>query len=119
MAGELPSVDALALWDLSGTRTPAELLGVLPIAFVDGEPGSPWAGRSFWREGDRMAPMTRRDLLWFMVDVQRYRPLATVVLAVALVLPSLGSWRPATCPPSPCCSAWPWPWHSVPYSSGR
>jgi hypothetical protein len=38
--GELPSVDALALWDLSGTRTPAELLGVLPIAFVDGEPSS-------------------------------------------------------------------------------
>ncbi len=39
--GQLPSVDALALWDLSGTRTPAELLGVLPIAFVDGEAGSP------------------------------------------------------------------------------
>jgi len=38
--GELPAVDALALWDLSGTRTPAELLGVLPIAFVDGEPSS-------------------------------------------------------------------------------
>ncbi len=35
--GELPTVDALALWDLSGTRTPAELLGVLPIAFADGE----------------------------------------------------------------------------------
>jgi hypothetical protein len=41
--GELPAVDALALWDLSGTRTPAELLGVLPIAFVDGEPSSPLA----------------------------------------------------------------------------
>jgi hypothetical protein len=39
--GELPRVDALALWDLSGTRTPAELLGLLPIAFVDGEPSSP------------------------------------------------------------------------------
>ena len=39
--GELPRVDALALWDLAGTRTPAELLGVLPIAFVDGEAGSP------------------------------------------------------------------------------
>ncbi len=38
--GELPTVDALALWDLSETRTPAELLGVLPIAFVDGEPSS-------------------------------------------------------------------------------
>ena len=38
--GELLPVDALALWDLSGTRTPAELLGVLPIAFVDGEPSS-------------------------------------------------------------------------------
>jgi hypothetical protein len=38
--GELPTVDAMALWDLSGTRTPAELLGVLPIAFVDGEPSS-------------------------------------------------------------------------------
>ena len=38
--GALPTVDALALWDLSGTRTPAELLGVLPIAFVDGEPAS-------------------------------------------------------------------------------
>jgi len=33
--GLLP-VDALALWDLSGTRTPAELLGLVPIAFVDG-----------------------------------------------------------------------------------
>jgi hypothetical protein len=39
-AAELPNVDALALWDLAGTRTPAELLGVLPIAFVDGEVGS-------------------------------------------------------------------------------
>jgi len=38
---ELLSVDALALWDLSGTRTPAELLGAYPIAFVDGDPSSP------------------------------------------------------------------------------
>ena len=38
--GELLRVDALALWGLSGTRTPAELLGLLPIAFVDGEPSS-------------------------------------------------------------------------------
>ena len=38
--------------------------------------------------------MTRRDLQWFIGDVQRYRPLATVVLAVALVLPSL--WELAT-----------------------
>jgi len=37
---ELVAVDALALWDLSGTRTPAELLGVLPIAFVEGEASS-------------------------------------------------------------------------------
>ena len=40
LIGELPTVDALALWELAGTRTPAELLGVLPIAFVDGEPAS-------------------------------------------------------------------------------
>jgi hypothetical protein len=40
-AGGLVRVDALALWDLAGTRTPAELLGTLPIAFVDGEPSSP------------------------------------------------------------------------------
>jgi hypothetical protein len=33
--------------------------------------------------------MTRRDLQWFTAEVLRYRPLATVVLAVALVLPSL------------------------------
>jgi hypothetical protein len=53
---ELPAVDAMALWDLSATRTPAELLGVLPIALVDGEAGSPlgWtlflAGRAVaWR----------------------------------------------------------------------
>ena len=38
--------------------------------------------------------MTRRDLQWFIGEVQRYRPLATVVLAVALVLPSL--WELAT-----------------------
>ena len=38
--GELLRVDALALWGLSGTRTPAELLGLLPIAFVDGKPSS-------------------------------------------------------------------------------
>ena len=38
--GELRPVDALALWDLSGTRTPGELMGVLPIAFVDGEASS-------------------------------------------------------------------------------
>jgi hypothetical protein len=36
----LPAVHALALWDLSGTRTPAELLGLLPVAFVDGRPSS-------------------------------------------------------------------------------
>lgn len=33
--------------------------------------------------------MTRRDLRSFVGDVQCARPLATVVLAVALVLPSL------------------------------
>ena len=55
--GELLHVDALALWDLSCTRTPAELLGVLPIAFVDGEPSTPlrWtlalAGRAMDRGG--------------------------------------------------------------------
>jgi hypothetical protein len=56
LIGELPTVDALAVWDLSATRTPAELLGVLPIALVDGEAGSPlgWtlflAGRAVgWR----------------------------------------------------------------------
>ena len=32
----LVPVNALALWDLSGTRTPAELLGLVPIAFADG-----------------------------------------------------------------------------------
>jgi hypothetical protein len=54
---EFPTVDALALWGLSGTRTPAELLGAAPIAFVDGEAGSPlgWtlflAGRAVgWRQ---------------------------------------------------------------------
>ncbi len=43
--GELVRVDALALWDLSRTRTPAELLGVVPIALVEGKPSSPlsWA----------------------------------------------------------------------------
>ena len=40
LIGELRGVDALALWDLWRTRTPAELLGVLPIAFVDGEASS-------------------------------------------------------------------------------
>jgi hypothetical protein len=38
--GELPAVDALAIWDLAGTHTPGELLGLLPIAFVDGEASS-------------------------------------------------------------------------------
>ena len=33
--GPVP-VNALALWDLSGTRTPAQLLGLVPIAFADG-----------------------------------------------------------------------------------
>jgi hypothetical protein len=57
LIGELLHVDALALWDLSGTRTPAELLGVLPIAFVDGAPSSHlgWtltlAGRAMDRAG--------------------------------------------------------------------
>ena len=41
LVGELPTVDALALWGLAGTRTPGELLGVTPILFVDGETGSP------------------------------------------------------------------------------
>ncbi len=38
--------------------------------------------------------MTRRDLQRFVLDVQRFRPLATVVLAVVLMLPSL--WEVAT-----------------------
>jgi len=38
--------------------------------------------------------MTRRDLQWFVGEVQRYRPLATVLLAVAVMLPSL--WELAT-----------------------
>jgi hypothetical protein len=38
--------------------------------------------------------MMRRDLHSFIGDVQRFRPLATVVLAVALMLPSL--WELAT-----------------------
>jgi hypothetical protein len=37
---DMPAADALALWDLDRTRTPAELLGVRPIAYVDGEPSS-------------------------------------------------------------------------------
>ena len=40
---ELGVVDALALWGLDGTVSPAELLGVLPIAFVDGLAGTPLA----------------------------------------------------------------------------
>jgi hypothetical protein len=57
LIGELLRVDALTLWDLSRTRTPAELLGLLPIAFVDGEPSSSlgWtltlAGRATERSG--------------------------------------------------------------------
>jgi hypothetical protein len=38
---DLGVVDALALWGLDGTVSPAELFGVLPIAFVDGVPGTP------------------------------------------------------------------------------
>jgi hypothetical protein len=38
--GDLPAADALALWELGRTRTPAELLGVRPVAFMDGEPSS-------------------------------------------------------------------------------
>jgi hypothetical protein len=33
--------------------------------------------------------MTRRDVRSFVVDVQRFRPVATVVLAAVLTLPSL------------------------------
>jgi hypothetical protein len=38
--GGLATVDALALWDVAGTRTPGELLGVHPIAFLDGKASS-------------------------------------------------------------------------------
>jgi hypothetical protein len=33
--------------------------------------------------------MTRRDLRSFVLDVQRFRPVASVVLAVAFMVPSL------------------------------
>jgi len=36
----LGTVDALALWDLDGTRTPGGLLGAAPIAYADGTPCS-------------------------------------------------------------------------------
>jgi hypothetical protein len=39
----LSSIDALALWGVDSTYSPAELLGALPIAFVDGEPSSAMA----------------------------------------------------------------------------
>jgi hypothetical protein len=53
--GKPLSVDAVALWDLARTRTPGELLGLRPIAFIDGEATSPvgWtlalAGRALAR----------------------------------------------------------------------
>ena len=37
-----------------------------------------------------MAPMTRRDLRSFVIDVQRFRPVAAAVLAALFMLPSLG-----------------------------
>ena len=37
-----------------------------------------------------MAPLTRRELRTFAIDVQRFRPVATVVVAALLMLPSLG-----------------------------
>ena len=37
-----------------------------------------------------MAPMTRRELRTFAIDVQRFRPVATMVVAALLMLPSLG-----------------------------
>ncbi len=54
-SGGLLSADALALWDLAATRTPAELLGMVPIAFVDGEPSSPlgWTLTLAGRAGER------------------------------------------------------------------
>jgi hypothetical protein len=36
-----------------------------------------------------MAPMTRRDFRSFVIDVQRFRPVATVVAAALLMVPSL------------------------------
>lgn len=36
----LPSMDALALWGVDSTYSPAELLGAVPITFVDGERSS-------------------------------------------------------------------------------
>ena len=66
-----------------------------------------------------MAPMTRRDLRSFVVDVQRFRPVASVVLAALSCCPPCGSWRPGTCRPSPSWSDWPWPWPCAPSSCGR
>src|ERR1700722_107504 len=45
-----------------------------------------------------MAPMTRRDLRSFVIDVQRFRPVATVVLAALLMLPSLGEFAAGNLP---------------------
>ena len=36
----LPSMDAVALWGVESTYSPAELLGAVPITFVDGEASS-------------------------------------------------------------------------------
>jgi hypothetical protein len=36
-----------------------------------------------------MAPLTRRDLRAFAIDLLRFRPVATVVLAALLMVPSL------------------------------
>ena len=36
-----------------------------------------------------MAPMTRRDFRSFVIDVQRFRPVAAVVTAALLMVPSL------------------------------
>jgi hypothetical protein len=45
-----------------------------------------------------MAPMTRRDLRSFVIDMQRFRPVATVVLAALLMLPSLGEFAAGNLP---------------------
>ena len=51
--------------------------------------------------------MTRRDLLSFVIDVQRFRPVATVVLAALLMLSCLGELAAGNLRPSPSWSDWP------------
>ena len=102
-------LDALALSRLGHTASPGELMGLLPIAFLDGEEASTlrWV-LTLLRTTLERAAVKRREYHALAADVRRFRPIVVIVLTVIVLAPQpRRNGRRRACPRSPSWPGWP------------